>query len=65
MMKNQNSLFNSTYKGTVWTGSFYKKTKVGSPDEFDLNLIIQLPIKKENIEVVIMHYVINHTQCIS
>ncbi|XP_014485404.1 PREDICTED: uncharacterized protein LOC106749942, partial [Dinoponera quadriceps] len=45
-MQMQNSLFKKTYNRIVWTGSFYKKTKVGSPDEFDLNLIIQLPFKK-------------------
>ncbi|XP_032688739.1 cyclic GMP-AMP synthase-like isoform X2 [Odontomachus brunneus] len=50
IMKNQNSLFKKTFKRTVYTGSFYKKTKIGSPDEFDLNLIIKLPIKEDNVQ---------------
>ncbi|XP_011140285.1 cyclic GMP-AMP synthase isoform X2 [Harpegnathos saltator] len=49
MMKEQNPLFNMTYKRIAYTGSFYKKTKIGFPDEFDLNLIIQLPIKKDDM----------------
>ncbi|XP_025163166.1 cyclic GMP-AMP synthase-like [Harpegnathos saltator] len=50
-MKEQNSLFNKTFQKIAWTGSFYKKTKVGLPDEFDLNLIIQLPIKKDDMKL--------------
>lgn len=56
IMKNQNPLFKETFKKTVWTGSFYKKTKIGLPDEFDLNLIIKLPIKEDNIQVIAVHF---------
>lgn len=58
IMKQQDSLFKETYRETVWTGSFYKKTKIELSDEFDLNLIIKLPIKVENIKVIIIYYLI-------
>lgn len=52
IMRNQSPLFNKASTRFVYTGSYYKKTKVGLPDEFDLNLIIRLPIKEKDILVI-------------
>lgn len=50
-MKNQSALFNKTYQKISYTGSYFKKTRVGAPEEFDLNLIINLPLKDKDFEV--------------
>ncbi|XP_020295044.1 cyclic GMP-AMP synthase-like [Pseudomyrmex gracilis] len=49
-MKTQSTLFNKTYQKLAYTGSYFKKTRVGAPEEFDLNLIINLPLKEKDFE---------------
>ncbi|XP_020281521.1 cyclic GMP-AMP synthase [Pseudomyrmex gracilis] len=49
-MKSQSPLFKQTYQRTAYTGSYFKKTRVGAPEEFDLNLIIKLPLKDKDFE---------------
>nr|XP_034191383.1 uncharacterized protein LOC117609317 isoform X1 [Osmia lignaria] len=48
-MKSMNSLFEKAYKEIIFCGSFYKGTKVGHPNEFDLNIILKLPIICDSI----------------
>lgn len=50
-MKSQSELFKKLFNKPVWVGSFSKKTKVGFPEEYDINLEIKLPIKESNFEV--------------
>jgi len=53
-MQKQNNLFNKIFQQIVWVGSYYKKTRVGEPKEYDVNLVINLPIKEENIKVILL-----------
>lgn len=41
-MKNQDPLFRRLYQKMVFCGSFYKDTKISKPNEFDLNIILNL-----------------------
>ncbi|XP_076385767.1 cGAS-like receptor 1 isoform X2 [Megachile rotundata] len=43
-MKLMNPLFKNTFKEIIFCGSFYKGTKVGHPNEFDLNIVMELPV---------------------
>ncbi|KOX71896.1 Protein MB21D1 [Melipona quadrifasciata] len=43
-MKENDSLFRKMYKKIIYCGSFYKGTKIGEPNEFDLNIILKIPI---------------------
>ncbi|KAG7211496.1 hypothetical protein KM043_010766 [Ampulex compressa] len=44
-MKKVDSIFDKTFRTTLYRGSFYKGTKITAPEEYDLNLVIKLPIK--------------------
>ncbi|KOC67476.1 hypothetical protein WH47_11655, partial [Habropoda laboriosa] len=57
-MKLKDSLFNKTYNKIVFCGSFYKGTKVERPNEFDLNIILHLPINYNYVKVRI--FIINN-----
>ena len=50
-MKEENSLFRIMYKQIIYCGSFYKGTKIGEPNEFDLNIILEVPINYDCINV--------------
>ncbi|XP_017787783.1 PREDICTED: uncharacterized protein LOC108570434 [Habropoda laboriosa] len=50
-MKLKDSLFNKTYNKIVFCGSFYKGTKVERPNEFDLNIILHLPINYNYVKL--------------
>ncbi|KAH0945715.1 hypothetical protein HN011_008018, partial [Eciton burchellii] len=52
LMQKQNDLFNKMFQEIVWVGSYYKKTRVGHPKEYDVNLVINLPIKEENMKFI-------------
>lgn len=43
-MKSKDSLFNACFRKITYVGSYYEGLKVGMPEEFDLNIIIILPI---------------------
>lgn len=51
LLKNQDELFRKIFEKTVFVGSFYKQTKVGKPEEYDLNLILNLPVIMDKVEV--------------
>ncbi|KAH1003936.1 hypothetical protein HUJ04_003766 [Dendroctonus ponderosae] len=42
-IKEKNQLFRKLYTETFYGGSFYDNLKVGCPDEFDLDLILNMP----------------------
>ncbi|XP_076664775.1 cGAS-like receptor 1 isoform X2 [Andrena cerasifolii] len=44
LMKLKDPLFAKAYKQIIFCGSFYKGTKVGHPNEYDLNIVLELPI---------------------
>ncbi|XP_011704155.1 PREDICTED: uncharacterized protein LOC105459658 isoform X2 [Wasmannia auropunctata] len=50
-MKKESPLFAKTYQKIVWAGSYYKETRVGQPEEYDLNFVINLPFKEKDIEI--------------
>lgn len=52
-MQQQSPLFNEMYQRILWAGSYYKKTRVGEPEEYDLNLVLILPFKEEDIIVIL------------
>ena len=43
--------FQTLYKEPQYVGSYYENLRVGHPNEFDINLELELPIKGENIFV--------------
>ncbi|KAL6442149.1 hypothetical protein ACFW04_002446 [Cataglyphis niger] len=51
-MRQQNSLFDKTFQRIVPAGSYYKKTRVGQPEEYDLNFVINLPFKEKDIQFI-------------
>ena len=44
-------LFKDIYRNINYAGSFFKGTKVGKPDEFDLDLVIRLPLNYTMLQV--------------
>ncbi|XP_046734940.1 cyclic GMP-AMP synthase-like [Diprion similis] len=46
-------LFNACYRQTDYVGSYYQGLKVGVPDEYDLNIILKLPISYEDLTILI------------
>lgn len=52
-MQQQSPLFTKMYKRILWAGSYYKKTRVGDPEEYDLNLVMKLPFKERDITVIL------------
>lgn len=49
LMKQKDTLFAKAYRNIIFCGSFYKGTKVSNPNEFDLNIILKLPIKYDEL----------------
>ncbi|KAF7988625.1 hypothetical protein HCN44_001198 [Aphidius gifuensis] len=50
-MKTKDDLFKTIYNRIMYTGSHYKGTKVGKPEEFDLDLILKLPVVYDGIKI--------------
>ena len=50
-MKRKDPTFQALYKEPQYAGSYYENLRVGHPDEFDINLELELPVKPENIQV--------------
>lgn len=51
-MKQQSPLFKKTYQRCVFAGSYYKNTRVGKPEEYDVNFVIKLPFKEKDIKFI-------------
>ncbi|XP_018366990.1 PREDICTED: cyclic GMP-AMP synthase-like [Trachymyrmex cornetzi] len=49
-MRSQCPLFTKTFKKIEWAGSYYKGTRVGQPEEYDLNFVIKLPFRENDLE---------------
>ncbi|XP_061937118.1 cyclic GMP-AMP synthase-like receptor isoform X2 [Apis cerana] len=49
LMKSKDSLFKEAYQEIIFLGSFYKGTKIEKPNEFDLNIILKLPLNNKEI----------------
>lgn len=43
ILKQEDEVFKKYYQRPMYTGSFYKQTRVGKPEEFDVNLIFAIP----------------------
>ncbi|GBM38621.1 Cyclic GMP-AMP synthase [Araneus ventricosus] len=50
-MKKKDELFNLLFQRVHYTGSFYHDLRISQPDEFDLNLILNLGLKESDFEV--------------
>jgi len=50
-MRKQCPLFAITFQEIKWAGSYYKGTRFGQPEEYDLNFVIKLLFKEKDIEV--------------
>jgi len=46
-LKVESRLFKSCYETTYYTGSYYESLRITSPEEYDLNLVLNLPFNKE------------------
>lgn len=47
----ENTFFKKVFQRKLFGGSFYKGTKIGIPEEFDIDIIIKLPINYEDIRI--------------
>jgi hypothetical protein len=56
-MKEQDALFKRVYSRICGAGSYYDGLKVGKPEEFDMDIVIRLPINYE--EVVVSHLAVS------
>lgn len=52
-MQQESPLFKKMYRRILWAGSYYKKTRVGEPEEYDINLVMQLPFHERDITVIL------------
>lgn len=59
LMKLKDPLFAKAYKNIIFCGSFYKRTKVGHPNEYDLNIVLDLPIPNNAITVSVVWFLVN------
>ncbi|CAL1272267.1 unnamed protein product [Larinioides sclopetarius] len=50
-MKKNDELFKLLFQRVHYTGSFYHDLRISKPDEFDLNLILNLGLKESDFEV--------------
>lgn len=50
-MKKADPLFQDTFQQIKYAGSYYKGTKVGKPDEYDLDLVMKLPLNYKTLLV--------------
>ncbi|XP_054012812.1 cyclic GMP-AMP synthase-like receptor [Hylaeus anthracinus] len=51
LMRNEDPLFAKSYQEIIYCGSFYKGTKVGKPNEYDLNIVLKFPIDYQGISL--------------
>jgi hypothetical protein len=52
-LKEESRLFTMLFKEIAWTGSSYEGLKILNPDEFDLNIVLRMPVKDDQIKVSI------------
>lgn len=61
-MKKEDTLFEKRYNSIMYGGSYYKKTKVGKPEEYDLDIIICLPWRQETLKVIFFSPPLNYSE---
>ncbi|KAJ9574776.1 hypothetical protein L9F63_008040, partial [Diploptera punctata] len=49
LMKEEDALFKATYREICGAGSYYDGLKVGKPEEFDMDVVINLPVSNKEI----------------
>ncbi|PNF41247.1 hypothetical protein B7P43_G01480 [Cryptotermes secundus] len=52
LMKEEDVLFKAMYRRMSGAGSYYDGLKVGKPEEFDVDIVIRLPVSYEEITIV-------------
>ncbi|KAF7394997.1 hypothetical protein HZH66_008171 [Vespula vulgaris] len=52
----EDTFFKKVFQRKLFGGSFYKGTKIGVPEEFDIDIIIKLPINYEDIKISICEH---------
>ncbi|GFT16929.1 cyclic GMP-AMP synthase [Nephila pilipes] len=50
-MKKKDDIFKLLYQKPHFTGSFYSDLRISQPDEFDINLVLNLPFKASDFEI--------------
>ena len=50
-MKQNDPLFNALYQKEHFAGSYPDGLKIGKPTEYDMNLIIKLPLDQSKLQV--------------
>ena len=50
-MKEVDPIFEMLYQKVTYTGSFYEGTRVGEPNEYDINFVLREPFKIDVYEV--------------
>jgi hypothetical protein len=50
----EDEVFKAVYAQLCFQGSSYEKLRVGSPDEFDINLELRLPVNYAELKVCIL-----------
>ncbi|KAJ9589875.1 hypothetical protein L9F63_017030, partial [Diploptera punctata] len=51
-MKMMDALFNAVFKYVYGVGSYYDNLKVSKPDEYDVNMVIKLPVDYNKIKIL-------------
>jgi len=51
LMKKEDVLFNKIYRRICGAGSYYDGLKVGKPEEFDMDIVVRLPINYEEVVI--------------
>jgi len=54
----KDEVFKAVYRQLHFQGSTYEKLRVGSPNEFDINLELQLPVDFAELKVYILCYIV-------
>ena len=51
-MKEVDSLFKVMFRNIYYTGSFFDGLRIENPDEFDLNIVLDLKLPKQSFKLV-------------
>ena len=51
-MKEVDSLFKVMFRNIYYTGSFFDGLRIENPDEFDLNIVLDLKLPKQSFQLV-------------
>ena len=54
LMKEKDPLFSAIFQRVYGVGSYYDDLKVGEPEEFDVNVVVKLPVNYNQIVVSLL-----------